>query len=43
MELVACASFAVLVAAWVTLPLRAAHAPSLEAVEAEPLSEPAAA
>lgn len=43
MELAAFASFALLVVAWVILPLRTASAPSLEAVEAEPLAEPAAA
>lgn len=43
MELAAFASFALLVAAWVILPLRPAPAASLEAVAGEPLTEPAAA
>ena len=43
MELAAFASFALLVIAWVVLPLRTAPAPSLEAVREEPLAEPVAA
>ena len=43
MELVAFASFALLVVAWVILPLRTASGSPAEAVEAEPLTEPAAA
>ena len=45
MELAAFASFALLVVAWVVLPLRTATAPApaLEAVREEPLAEPVAA
>lgn len=44
MELAAFASFALLVVAWVVLPMRSAPAPAHEvAFEAEPLPEPAAA
>lgn len=43
MELAAFASFALLVIAWVALPLRAAPAPTLEAVRDERLADRAAA
>lgn len=43
MEFAAFASFALLVIAWVVLPLRTTTEPSVQAVDAEPLAEPAAA
>lgn len=43
MELAAFASFAVLVLAWVVLPMRGAAAPTATIVAAEAIAEPAAA
>ncbi len=43
MEFAAFASFALLVVAWVILPLRTTPEPAIQVVAAEPLAEPAAA
>lgn len=42
MEFAAFASFALLVVAWVVLPVRATTEPSVQADDAVPLAEPAA-